>query len=68
MDIKQAKAREFIDADLQDAIGMIDDVVKIVPNAGLGPSPKLDNELSKARAQLTAIRKLVADLAKMVET
>ena len=58
-------AREFIDKDLADAIELIDDVVKLVPNAGLGPSPKLDNELSKARAQLTSARKLIADLAAM---
>jgi hypothetical protein len=64
---RTAKAREFIDSDLHDAIEMIDDVVKLPPNAGLPASPKLDDELSRARAALTSVRRIARALARDAE-
>lgn len=47
---KNATARRFIGADLDDAARLIEDAEKLLPEAGLPDSPKLTAELEAARS------------------
>jgi hypothetical protein len=62
MSDKQQKARDFITADLEEAINAVDDIDKLRPHAAI-TSPKLDAKLREARAALTAALAIVKDPA-----